>query len=562
MSDSDRAQRQHAQLLLINDIAERIGAAVGLEGVLDRVVELVQERFGVHHVGYLTVHGKQEELAMRAKAGDFAHLFPLNYRLRLDQGIAGWVGTHGETVLANDVTVEARYVALPPGVKGTRSQVCVPVRVGEELVGVLDVQSAESDAFDEHDVLVLETLASQVGVATENARLYASIQQASAERRRADEALWESEKRFRAIAETADDAMVVFDRRENIFFWNSAAKSIFGYEAGETQGKVLDSIVSPRFREVLREEMGQVVAKKKADLVGMTKEMGGIRKDGREFPVELSLATWRTKEEVFFTVIARDITERKQAEKELKQHRDHLEEMVEERTTKLKTAVEWLQREVLECDRVEQELRNSLQEKEVLLKEIHHRVKNNLQVISSLLNLQAGTIEDPDAVETLKESQSRIRSMAFVHESLYQSDNLSEVDLGRYIHVLTTHLFRTYKINTSLISLDIDAEDAGLSVDATIPCGLIINELISNSLKYAFPGGREGRIYVDLHSENGQLTLIAGDDGVGFAEDVDFRNTESLGLQLVNTLVDQIDGTIELNGKEGTEFRITFPRQA
>ena len=562
MSDSDRTQRQHAQLLLINDIAEKIGAAVGLEGVLDRVVELVQERFGVHHVGYLTVHGKQEELAMRAKAGDFAHLFPLNYRLRLDQGIAGWVGTHGKTVLTNDVTEEARYVALPPGVEGTRSQVCLPIRVGEELVGVLDVQSAEPDAFDEHDVLVLETLASQVGVATENARLYASIQQASAERRRADEALWESEKRFRAIAETADDAMVVFDRRENIFFWNSAAKSIFGYEAGETQGKVLDSIVSPRFREVLREEMGQVVAKKKADLVGMTKEMGGIRKDGREFPVELSLATWRTKEEVFFTVIARDITERKQAEKELKQHRDHLEEMVEERTTKLKTAVEWLQREVLECDRVEQELRNSLQEKEVLLKEIHHRVKNNLQVISSLLNLQAGTIEDPDAVETLKESQSRIRSMAFVHESLYQSDNLSEVDLGRYIHVLTTHLFRTYKINTSLISLDIDAEDAGLSVDATIPCGLIINELISNSLKYAFPGGREGRIYVDLHSENGQLTLIAGDDGVGFAEDVDFRNTESLGLQLVNTLVDQIDGTIELNGKEGTEFRITFPRQA
>ena len=562
MSDSDRAQRQHAQLLLINDIAERIGAAVGLEGVLDRVVELVQERFGVHHVAYLTVHHKQGELAMCAKAGDFAHLFPLNYRLRLDQGIAGWVGTHGKTVLTNDVTEEARYVALPPGVEGTRSQVCLPIRVGEELVGVLDVQSAEPDAFDEHDVLVLETLASQVGVATENARLYASIQQASAERRRADEALWESEKRFRAIAETADDAMVVFDRRENIFFWNSAAKSIFGYEAGETQGKVLDSIVSPRFREVLREEMGQVVAKKKADLVGMTKEMGGIRKDGREFPVELSLATWRTKEEVFFTVIARDITERKQAEKELKQHRDHLEEMVEERTTKLKTAVEWLQREVLECDRVEQELRNSLQEKEVLLKEIHHRVKNNLQVISSLLNLQAGTIEDPDAVETLKESQSRIRSMAFVHESLYQSDNLSEVDLGRYIHVLTTHLFRTYKINTSLISLDIDAEDAGLSVDATIPCGLIINELISNSLKYAFPGGREGRIYVDLHSENGQLTLIAGDDGVGFAEDVDFRNTESLGLQLVNTLVDQIDGTIELNGKEGTEFRITFPRQA
>ena len=329
MDDSQRTPR----LSLIKEIAQSIGAASGLPSVIEGAVQLVQGSFGVHHAAFLQVDAERGDLEMSACAGAFADLFPPHYRLRSDQGLVGWVCSHGGALLVNDVRSESRYEALPPGVVGTRSEVCVGVRVGEEVLGVLDVQSDRVDAFDANDMEVLETVGSQLGVAFENDRLYASIQQASADRRRADGALWESEKRFRAIAETADDAVVVFDSRENIFFWNPAAKSIFGYEAGETQGKVLDSIVSPRFREVLREEMGRVVARKKADLVGTTLEMGGIRKDGREFPIELSLATWRTKEEVFFTVIARDITQRKEVEAE----RERLIKELQDALTEIKT---------------------------------------------------------------------------------------------------------------------------------------------------------------------------------------------------------------------------------
>jgi len=135
------------------------------------------------------------------------------------------------------------------------------------------------------------------------------------------------------------------------------------------------------------------------------------------------------------------------------------------------------------------------------------------------------------------------------------------IDFGQYLRSLTTYLFRVYRVNTALINLVINTKDVGLSVDATIPCGLIINELISNSLKHAFPEGRKGEILIDLRPRDGQLTVIVGDDGIGFPKGLDFRNTESLGLQLVNTLVDQLDGTIELIRDEGTEFRITFAAQ-
>jgi len=294
MNDAHETQRHLAQLSLINDIAEKIAAALGVEEVLESAVHRIGESFAGHHAAFLTVNRKQDELVMTAKAGGFAHLFPPNYRLRLDQGLVGWVGSHGETLLANDVDAEARYTNLPPGVTGTRSQVCVPVRVGEEIVGVLDVQSPHLDAFDENDVMVLETLANQVGVAIENARLYETIQQELTERKRADEALWESEKRFRAIAESASDAIIVFDSRESIFFWNPAAKAIFGYQAGETQGKVIDSIVQNRFRDVLREEMKRVVSGERMDRLDEAIEMAGIRKDGGEFPIELSGSWWNS----------------------------------------------------------------------------------------------------------------------------------------------------------------------------------------------------------------------------------------------------------------------------
>jgi two-component sensor histidine kinase len=216
-------------------------------------------------------------------------------------------------------------------------------------------------------------------------------------------------------------------------------------------------------------------------------------------------------------------------------------------------------REVSARMQAEEKIKASLLEKEILLREIHHRVKNNLQVISSLLNLQSAHIRDPRMLESFRDSQNRIRSMALIHERLYQSQELAKVDLAEYARNLATYLFRVYGDKAQSVSLEIEAEGVFLEVDTAVLCGLILNELISNSLKHAFPDGRSGRICIGLQSHReGQLNLEVGDNGVGLPSDLDLGNTESLGIQLVNTLVDQLGGKLEYNSRNGTNFKIAF----
>ncbi|MEE8392665.1 MAG: histidine kinase dimerization/phosphoacceptor domain -containing protein [Anaerolineae bacterium] len=217
------------------------------------------------------------------------------------------------------------------------------------------------------------------------------------------------------------------------------------------------------------------------------------------------------------------------------------------------------QREIVERVRAEDQIKASLKEKEVLLKEIHHRVKNNLQVVSSMLSLQARSVKDESTLKVLQESQNRVRSMALIHERLYRSHDLARVDFGVYIRDLAAQLVRSYRSYSGPVNLTVDADDVFLDIDTAIPCGLITNELISNSLKYAFPNGREGEIRIKIHSDHDdQLTMIVSDNGIGLPEGLDFRNTESLGMQLVNALVDQMEGSVELRSNGGTEFKITF----
>ncbi len=200
----------------------------------------------------------------------------------------------------------------------------------------------------------------------------------------------------------------------------------------------------------------------------------------------------------------------------------------------------------------------SLKEKDVLLKEIHHRVKNNMQVIYSLLNLQAKGIIDRTARAQLEEGRDRVLSMALIHEKLYQSKDLAHIEFREYLRSLVHSIANTYKRHEVVIDLDMDP--VVLDVNVGIPCGLIANELVSNSLKYAFPDGGKGTITIGLGKKSeGDHVLTVADNGVGFPETVDFRNTASLGLQLVNVLAGQIYGTIELSKAEGTRFSITFP---
>lgn len=212
-----------------------------------------------------------------------------------------------------------------------------------------------------------------------------------------------------------------------------------------------------------------------------------------------------------------------------------------------------------ELEEREQQIKASLEEKEVLLKEIHHRVKNNMQIISSLLSLQSRYVKDKEDGEIFKECQNRVISMAMIHENLYSNRNLAEINLQSYLQNLVSGLFSSYGANPQLIKTQINLEKVSVDLDKSISYGLIINELISNSLKYAFPEN-EGEINLSLHRLDGtMLELIIADAGVGFPENLDFRRTESLGLQLVNNLVKQLDGEIELDRTSGTKFRIVLP---
>jgi len=212
---------------------------------------------------------------------------------------------------------------------------------------------------------------------------------------------------------------------------------------------------------------------------------------------------------------------------------------------------------------MQSQIEHSLKEKDVLLKEIHHRVKNNLQIIISLLNLQTGYVKDENTLKTLKDGQSRVRSMALVHEKFYQSEELTEINFTEYVEKLCQFLYQSYGDKTHRINVEITGETIGLDMDTAMPCGLLINEIVSNAYKYAFPGQDQGRITIDLRRNNGKVKLSVTDNGVGLPFDFAFDKADSLGMQLIQALTSQLDGELKLSHENGTSFDISFiyPKQ-
>lgn len=322
------------------------------------------------------------------------------------------------------------------------------------------------------------------------------------------------------ILDIADDAIVSVDRHQRIVLFNQGAEKIFGYGAEEVIGKPLSVLLPLQHVEAHQEhieEFGR--APVAARRMGEREQIAGRRKDGVEFPAEASISKVDVDGQRIFTVILRDMTRHKEAE---------------------------------------EQIRTSLREKEVLLKEIHHRVKNNLQVVSSLLNLQVRGIHEESARQAFRESQDRVLAMALIHEQLYQSKDLSDVHFGDYIRQLAAHLFRSYQVSASRIELKTEIEDVHLPVDTAVHCGLIINELVSNALKHAFPHGREGEIRIELKSDSGMVLLAVEDNGVGIADTASYWSHGSLGLRLVKSLVRQLQGETEVGKSGGTAIRIRF----
>ncbi len=323
-------------------------------------------------------------------------------------------------------------------------------------------------------------------------------------------------RHFEYLHKYANDIIFLADRDHRIVEVNETGTHGLRIQSPEElKGLRVPDLRPPQARPAFAPTMRE--AEKSGGLVFETLHQ---RKDGTIFPVEVSLRILNIDGVRYHQAIIRDISERKKAE---------------ERTL------------------------DALREKDILLREIHHRVKNNMQIISSLLSLQSQKFQGPEVVEAFRESQDRIRSMALVHEKLYQTRDLSRIDFSDYIKSLTSFLFKTYKTDETRIALKLDLDKVFLDINAAVPCGLILNELVLNALKHAFPDERKGKVTVELReSEAGTVRLTVRDDGIGFPEGIDIAQADTMGLQIVSLLTEQLDGRVEVKRDGGTAFSVSF----
>ncbi|MDP3035478.1 MAG: PAS domain S-box protein [Methanobacteriaceae archaeon] len=341
------------------------------------------------------------------------------------------------------------------------------------------------------------------------------------ERMEKERQLKESEEKYRTLFQMSPDYIALIDLDGKIIEFNDAAGNLIEMGRDEAIGKSFF-------------ELGMIIPEnipfyqQKMALLNDSKDVKPyetvlLDKNGHERWVELFNTPLKKYDESYaILIIANDITERKLAEDQLKE---------------------------------------SLSEKEMLLKEIHHRVKNNLMIISSLLSIQSRFIKDKEALGIFKESQNRAKSMALIHERLYRSTDLKRIDMGDYIRTLSNDLFYAYVTNDQKIQIKLDVEDIMVDINTSIPLGLIINEIITNALKHAFPNEMPGSILISFHRAADKLKLEVADDGIGFPKDLDYKNTSSMGLQLVNSLSNQIDAELTVVMEKGTSFQITFPEK-
>ncbi|MEO5644650.1 MAG: PAS domain S-box protein [Bacteroidia bacterium] len=289
---------------------------------------------------------------------------------------------------------------------------------------------------------------------------------------------------------------------------------------------------------------------------GITAYVGLLMASGKMISTQEHNNFWNQKIEATFSGASQSFEVATEKDGEKSWREIHLNPIFDENDRVVE--ISCIANDITDKKMVDEQIRLSLKEKEVLLKEVHHRVKNNLQVISSILNLQSSYVKDKRVLEILLESQNRIKSMAFVHESLYQTKDFSNISFREYVENISRNLVHSYAATDSPPLLNLDLDDIQLNLDTAIPCGLIINELLTNSLKYAFPVGKQGKIDIVIRENAGNITIDISDSGKGLPKEIDFRNTESLGLQLVVSLVEQINGKIKLDTKKGTKFTIEF----
>jgi len=329
------------------------------------------------------------------------------------------------------------------------------------------------------------------------------------------------EERFRRVVESAPNAMVMVNSEGSIEMVNTQAERLFDYSREELLGERIEILVPERFRHHHPQKRKMFFGDLQSRPMGVGRDLFGRRKNGSEFPIEIGLNPIETEEGMMVLSSIVDISDRKQKEMRIQE---------------------------------------ALKEKDLLLGEIHHRVKNNLQIVHSLLSLQSSMISDESVRSMLVDSQNRIQSMALIHQTLYQSNNFARVDFGDFLEALVPTLISAYTFSGKDIQVEIHADSIYLPINSAIPCGLLINELITNALKHAFTERTQGQITVSLSMlEDKKMQLIVSDTGVGIAEELNLHAIETLGLRLVNLLAQQLNGSLNIRRHNPTQFSLIFP---
>ncbi|MCX5855025.1 MAG: PAS domain S-box protein, partial [Deltaproteobacteria bacterium] len=487
-------------LLDLNEKAPALTDKDLYDYVLDHVVRLTDSAIGFFHL----VSDDQKNVILTTWNTEALNNCTASYATHYPIDQAGnWADCvrFRRPVVYNEFSSSPNQKGLPEGHTPVRRFMSVPVVEGDKVRIIFGVGN-KSEEYSLLDAGRLQIVAND-------------LQRIMAQRR-AETALSRSEAYFRSLIENAADIITIVDGI--VRYISPSVERVAGLKTSELIGRNIFEYVHPDDVSAATDILVRAVQNPG---VILSAEFRLRHNHGSWHIFEIAAQNLLENEMVKGIVInSHDITGRRQAEAKVKA---------------------------------------SLREKETLLKEIHHRVKNNLQVISSLLSLQSQYLEDKGLLEIFRESENRVRTMALVHEMLYQSEDLSAIGFDSFIRNLVGFLLQSYRTDSSAIKVNLDVHDIHLDIAAAIPFGLILNELISNALKHAFPGEAEGKITLIMRVEGDRIVARFQDSGVGFPETLDFRNTQSLGLQLINILVGQLRGTIELAVDGGTTFNITFP---
>lgn len=399
------------------------------------------------------------------------------------------------------------------------SAMYIPMKIGKNVIGVISVFSFKRNAYSEYDLKILESITVHLSVAAANAELYDRAQKEISERIKKEEELKQIRRNLENAQRIAHLGSWMYDLKGNKLYNSSELYRILGLKD------------EPEFFD-FNEGMNHIHPEDRETTIA---KIQNAIKNGTSYENEDRIVTPKG---------------------EIRNVRIIGEPIYNENKNII--GLQGTLQDITDIKRINNELLKSLNEKELILKEIHHRVKNNLQVVSSLLRLQSDSITDKAAIGYLKMSEQRVKSMALIHQQLYRTKDLSRIDFREYLEDLCNYLFFAYDISFSRVALKVEVEDIYFGIDTALPCGLIVNELVTNSIKHAFPEYSVGTLTVKLtHEVTGKYVLVIQDDGKG-ADAVNFENNTTLGMELVKTLTEQLEGAISVESNNGTKITITF----